>query len=57
MTVGATATATVGTFPVGTVTAPTSFTVTVTAVDNAGNETPASIPMVLHSAVECAVID
>ena len=57
MTIGATATATVGSFPVGTVTAATSFSVAVTAADNAGNENTTSIPMILHPAVECTVID
>jgi RNA polymerase sigma factor (sigma-70 family) len=56
MNLGATATATVGTFPVGTVQEVESFTVQVTAVDNAGNSTSATIPMSLHPATECAVI-
>ena len=56
MTIGATATAPVGTFSVGTVTETKSFTVQVTAVDNAGNSTTGTIPMSLHPASECAVI-
>ena len=56
MTIGATSTATIGTFPVSTVTAVTTFTVEVTAVDNAGNTGTSSVEMRLHPASECAVI-
>ena len=48
-------TGTVGPFPVGTVTDVTSFTVKVTAIDDAGNDATTSVTARLHPASECVV--